>query len=292
MIAALVPWFLALLMFGMGLGLTPADFYRIGQFPKAAAIGLCGQLILLPLSAFLLANLLPLRPEFAVGLCLLALCPGGALSNMFTYLARGDVALSVAMTAVSSLITVFTIPVGLNLALGYFTAGSAAISLPVGKTALQIMLITVIPVSAGMAVLARWPGVAAKAEIWVRRGNIMILPMIIIVMLGAEGGKWFANLVTAGTLTIGFNLFTIAMGYALAKGFGLPQRRVKTLAIEVGAQNAMLGVAIAASPTMLGDPVVAIVPSVYAVTMVFLLAAYVIGLNRKTGVVSETQDSH
>lgn len=279
-IGTIIPWFLGLLMFGMGLGLTLPDFYRIAQFPKAAAVGLTGQLLLLPLCGFLLASVTPMRPEFAVGLCLLTLCPGGALSNMFTYLARGDVALSVSMTAVSSLVTVFTIPIGLNLALGYFVGGNTAISLPVGKTALQIMLITVIPVSLGMLVLHRWPLLARHAEVWVRRGNMAFLPVIIIAMLGAESGKWFSNLIAAGTITVGFNLFAITLGYALALGFRLPTNRVTTLAIEVGAQNAMLGVAIAASPAMLGNPVVAIVPSVYAVTMVFLLAGFVIWRNR------------
>ncbi|MBV1961264.1 MAG: bile acid:sodium symporter family protein [Immundisolibacteraceae bacterium] len=276
----IVPWFLALLMFGMGLGLTPADFYRIGQFPKAAAVGLTGQLVLLPLAAFAVVSVIPMRPEFAVGLCLLALCPGGALSNLFTHLARGDVALSVAMTAVSSMVTVFTIPVGLNLALGYFMDGSSSISLPVGKTALQIMVITVIPVAAGMTVLRYRPELAIKAEIWVRRGSMAFLPLIIIGILSAEQGQWFSNVITAGAITIGFNLFTIAMGYCLARGFNLSAQRVRTLAIEVGAQNAMLGVTIAVTPGMLGIPAVAIVPSVYAVTMVFLLACYVAWLSK------------
>ncbi|MBL4622547.1 MAG: bile acid:sodium symporter family protein [Immundisolibacteraceae bacterium] len=266
-------------MFGMGLGLRPVDFYRIGQFPKAAAVGLTGQLILLPLAAFAVVSLIPMRPEFAVGLCLLALCPGGALSNLFTHLARGDVALSVAMTAVSSMVTVFTIPVGLNLALAYFMDGTSSISLPVGKTALQIMIITVIPVAAGMTVLRYQPELAKKAETWVRRGSMAFLPLIIIGILGAEKGQWFSNVVTAGAITIGFNLFTIVMGYCLAKSFNLSAQRVRTLAIEVGAQNAMLGVTIAVTPSMLGIPAVAIVPSVYAVTMVFLLACYVAWLS-------------
>ena len=282
-IGTIIPWFLALLMFGMGLGLTPADFLRIAQFPKAAAVGLTGQLLLLPVCGFLIASSLPMRPEFAVGLCLLTLCPGGALSNLFTYLGRGDVALSVSMTALSGLVTVFTIPIGLNLALSHFAGSSTALSLPVGETALRIMMITVIPVALGMAVLHHWPQFARRAEIWVRRGNISFLPVIIIAMVGAEQGKWFENLTEAGSITVVFNLFTIAMGYMLGRGFRLSNARVTTLAIEVGAQNAMLGVAIAASPAMLGNPVVAIVPSVYAVTMVFLLSIYVGVINYKRG---------
>ncbi|RLA06499.1 MAG: bile acid:sodium symporter family protein [Gammaproteobacteria bacterium] len=283
MISAIIPWFLALLMFGMGLGLTLADFFRIAQFPKAAAVGLTGQLLLLPVCGFLVASSVPMRPEFAVGLCLLTLCPGGALSNLFTYLGRGDVALSVSMTALSGLVTVFTIPIGLNLALSHFADSSTALSLPVGETALRIMMITVIPVALGMLVLHRWPRFARQAEIWVRRGNMGFLPVIIIAMLGAESGKWFENLMEAGAITVTFNIFTIAMGYFLGRGFRLPRNRVTTLAIEVGAQNAMLGVAIAASPSMLGNSVVAIVPSVYAVTMVFLLAVYVGIVNRVHG---------
>jgi len=281
MIGTIIPWFLALLMFGMGLGLKPADFYAIARFPLAATVGLTGQLLLLPLAGFAVASFVPMRPEFAVGLCLLTLCPGGALSNLFTYLGRGDVALSVSMTALSGLVTVFTIPIGLNLALGYFMGGDAAITLPVGQTAIKIMLITVIPVAAGMLVLHRWPAFAKHAEVWVRRGNMVFLPIVIIAVLGAERGKWFNSLLAAGTVTVLFNLFTIGMGYGLARSFRLPPARVTTLAIEIGAQNAMLGVAIAASPGMLGNTTIAIVPSVYSITMVFLLATYVGCINRR-----------
>lgn len=279
MIAYIASVFLAILMFGMGLELTLGDFRRIAVFPRAAAVGLVGQLICLPLLGALVASALDVTPEFAVGVVLLTLCPGGALSNLFSYLAKADVALSVTLTSVSSLVTVFTIPVGLNLALLHFMATGAAITLPLGPTILQIMLITVVPVSAGMYVLHRWPRFAGKAAPAVRIGSMAFLPMMLVGMALHDQEQWLKNLVEAGALALALTVLATCMGWLLGRLFRMPRRQVVTIAIEVGAQNAMLGAAIAVSPYMLNNMAVGIVPTVYGLTMVVVLAVYVALLN-------------
>ena len=162
--AVLLPLALAIVMLGMGLSLLPVDFKRITRYPKAVAVGTVCQILLLPLIGALIALVVPMQPEIAVGLIILAVCPGGPSSNLVTYLAKGDVALSVSLTAVSSVITVFTIPLFANLALQYFLGTNTEIALPIGSTMLQIFLITLLPIVVGMAIRQQFPGTARRLE--------------------------------------------------------------------------------------------------------------------------------
>ena len=280
MISYLVTILLTLLMFGMGLGLTIQDFSRVFTIPKAALAGLVGQLIMLPLLGFMLCYALNLTGAIAIGIMLLTLCPGGVLSNMFTLIARGDLALSVTMTSISSLITVFTLPIVLNLSMIYFNDETIQLSLPFLKTASQIMLITVIPVSFGMLVLQYAPRFAAASKQWVRRGCGVFLPFLIIGIFMQNGGTWFQHFVQVGLLTVCLNLLSISLGYCIAKLSKLEKRQTRTLSIEVGAQNAMLGVTIAISPFLLNNADVAMVPSIYGVTMVAILWLYALAMNQ------------
>lgn len=261
-------------MFGMGLSLQISDFGRVFKLPKAALIGLIGQLILLPLLGFALCVALDLKGIVAIGVMLLTLCPGGVLSNLFTLIARGDLALSVTMTSISSLITVFTLPFVLNLSLIYFDNSSIQLSLPFLKTAFQIMLITIIPVGIGMIVLQRAPTFAEHSRKWVRLGCNLFLPIVILGVLLQNDGAWFQDFLKLGALTVTLNLLTILLGYSLGKLARLDVKKVRTLSIEVGAQNAMLGVTIAISPFLLNNAQVALIPSIYGITMVFILWVY------------------
>jgi bile acid:Na+ symporter, BASS family len=145
--AVFLPLALFAVMLGMGLGLRIEDFTRVLVYPKAVVVGLLAQLVMLPILGFALASIFPLTPELAVGVMILAACPGGPTSNLLTYLARGNVALSITLTAMSSLITVFTIPLVVNLAMETFLGEATPLSLPVGATVLQIAVITLIPVA-------------------------------------------------------------------------------------------------------------------------------------------------
>ena len=145
-----LPIALAVIMLGMGLSLTTDDFRRVVIYPKATVLGMLNQLVLLPIVAFVYAKIFPLSPELAVGLMILAICPGGVTSNLISHVSKGDTALSITLTAISGVITVVTIPFILNFSLEHFMAEGERISLPIGKTIIQIFVITVIPVLMGM----------------------------------------------------------------------------------------------------------------------------------------------
>jgi len=271
---------LTVLMFGMGLGLSLSDFGKVFSLPKAALMGLTGQLILLPALGFTLCYSLGLTGAVAIGIMLLTLCPGGVLSNMFTLLARGDLALSVTMTSISSLITVFSLPFFLNISMLFFNDQSIHISLPFVKTASQMMLITVLPVSLGMLVLHHAPNLAMRSKKWVRLGCSVFLPILIAGILMQNKGAWFGQFVQLGALTVLLNILSILLGYGLGRLAQLESKQVRTLSIEVGAQNAMLGVTIAISPFLLNDANIAVIPSIYGITMVIILWFYSIIMNR------------
>ena len=268
------PIMLTSLMFGMGLSLKVADFSRVFTLPKAALTGLFGQLLLLPLLGFALCVALDLNGIVAIGIMLLTLCPGGVLSNMFTLIGRGDLALSVTMTSISSLVTVFTLPFVLNLSLLFFDNDSIQLSLPFLKTASQIMMMTIIPVSVGMFVLHKAPQFAENSRKWVRRGCNVFLPLVILSIVVKNDGAWFQDFMKLGAITVLLNVLSILLGFGLGKLAGLDFKKVRTLSIEVGAQNAMLGVTIAISPFLLNNAEVALVPSIYGITMVAILWGY------------------
>ena len=160
----ILPASLFLIMFGIGISLRLSDFKNIFKYPKAIIIGLIGQLILLPFVAFILAFFFKLPAELAVGLIIIALAPGGATSNMFTYLFEGDVSLSVSLTLLTSLITPFTIPLLSSLSMFYFMDSNTEFELPVVKTIVQLLVITVFPIALGMFSLSRFPIAAEKIE--------------------------------------------------------------------------------------------------------------------------------
>ena len=267
--AVLLPLALAILMLGMGLSLVPADFTRITRYPKAVAVGTVCQVLLLPLIGTLIALVVPMQPEIAVGLVILAVCPGGASSNLITYLAKGDVALSVTLTAVSSIVTVLTIPLFTNLALQHFLGESAAIALPIGSIMLQIFLITLLPIAIGMAVRQQFPATARRLEKQMSRLSIGLLALIIVLLLVREGSKLPGFLVQVGVGIVLLNLLATLTGFLAAKLFRLPLAQQICIAIEVGIQNGTLAIAITAG--LLNNPDMAVPAAVYSLLM------YVIG---------------
>ncbi|MEO1523586.1 MAG: bile acid:sodium symporter family protein [Cyanobacteria bacterium J06633_2] len=270
----LLPLALFVIMLGMGLGLKLDDFKRIIIEPKAVILGLIAQLVALPLVGFLLANLFPLSPELAVGVMILAACPGGPTSNLITYLGKGNVALSISLTAISSVITVFTIPLVINASMQALMGESTTLQLPFLQTVIQIAVITLIPVSIGMILHAKAPRVAARLEASVKWLSLGFLGLIIAGLLLKERANVGAFFVQVGGVTFTLMIVTMALGYGLATLAKLDSRSATSITVEVGIQNGTLAIAIASSPTLLNTPTMAIPAAIYALLMFAVSGAF------------------
>ena len=276
-----LPLALFIIMLGMGLGLTLNDFKRVVVQPKAVILGLIAQLILLPITGFLLAMIFPLSSELAVGVIIIAACPGGPTSNMVTYLLRGNVALSITLTAISSLITVFTIPIMVNLAMQKFIGEGVALQLPFVKTGIQIAVITFIPVALGMLLHNYTPQFAAKVEKLVKWLSLFFLGLIIAGLLLKERDNVAGFFLQVGGVTLTLNLLTMALGYAIAILGKLDSSSAKAITVEVGIQNGTLAIAVAT--TLLNSPNMAIPAAIYSLIMFITSAAFMgIVKNRAT----------
>ena len=268
-----LPLALAVIMFGMGLSLTLSDFKRILIYPKAVLLGLLNQIVLLPVVAFFIANGLGLSPELAVGLMILAACPGGATSNLITHLAKGDTALSITLTAFSSMITVLTIPFVVNFSIGYFILGGEGQQLEILGTVISVLVITIIPVAIGMLVLKKVPALAKKLEIPFRQFSTVFFILIVVSAFVKERANLVQFFIDAGPASLALNLATLGLGYGVSKVAGLNFRQSLTIAVESGIQNGTLGITIAA--TLIVNSVMTIPSAIYSLIM-FGTAALVI----------------
>ena len=262
-----LPLALFVIMLGMGLGLTIADFKRLLVEPKAVILGLIAQLILLPFVGFVLISFFSLSPELAVGVMILAACPGGPTSNLMTYLAKGNVALSITLTAISSVVTVFTIPLVVNPAMRMFLGAEAALQLPFGTTVIKIAVITLIPVSLGMVLHNKAPRLAASVEPWVKWLSLFFLGLIIVGLLVKERANVAGFFVQAGGVTLALMVLAMALGYAIATLSDLDRPTATAITVEVGIQNGTLAIAIASAPTFLNNPSLAIPAAIYSLLM-------------------------
>ncbi|MEQ9287360.1 MAG: bile acid:sodium symporter family protein [Cyclobacteriaceae bacterium] len=258
---------LIIIMLGMGLSLVIDDFKRIVVYPKAIVVGLTNQLVLLPLIGFTVASIFPLRPEIAVGVMILAACPGGPTSNLITHLAKGDIALSVSLTALSSIITIFTIPLIVNLALTHFLDEGKIIKLDVVQTILQIMVIIVIPVGIGMLVRHYKTSFAMKMAKPVRKGSAIVITLVILGILFKEKDNLLSYFQEAGIVSLILNAATMLVGYYTSKLFSIRNERAISISIESGIQNGTLAISIAV--VLLENTAFAIAPAIYSILMFF-----------------------
>ena len=267
--SVVIPICLFLIMMGMGLTLVTNDFKRVLKYPKAVGIGLTNQLILLPIIGFALANIMPLRPEYAVGVMLLVLCPGGTTSNLFTYLAKGDVALSVTMTAIASVITVFTIPIVLSFSLIYFMGSGSEFELPVLKTVLTLVLLTIVPISIGMLIKRYAPKVADRSQVFVSRFGVIFLTFLVLFLGYVQRDIIVDAFIATGPISVLLNVSTMALGYYSSKWFGLNLAQRTSVTLEVGLQNSTLSIFMAL--TLLSNYDMSMMPAIY--TLVMFLSA-------------------
>lgn len=266
-----LPAALAVIMFGLGLGLTAADFGRVVREPRAVAAALGAQLVLLPAICFGLVVALDLDPVLAVGMMLLAASPGGTTANLFSHLFRGDVALNLTLTAINSIIAVITLPVVVNLSTAYFepAIGDGTVGLQFGKT-LQVFAIVLIPVALGMLVRRTWPPLADRAERPVRILSAVVLVAVIAGALLAERDNIGDYLADIGLVAAVFCLTSLTLGYLVPRLVRVDHRQAIASAFEVGVHNSTLAITIAIS--VLNSEQLAVPAAVYGVIM-FPLAA-------------------
>ena len=252
-------------MLGMGLSLQITDFTQVFKQPKAALIGISTQLIALPTIAFLVALVFKLSPELAVGLMIIAFSPSGTTSNLFSNLAKGDVALSITLTAIISLLTPFTIPLFTLLAMRYFIGYGSEVEIPLVQTVIQLLAITVLPVVIGMFVLSKWQRFSLRFEPILRLFSVVFLFFIIIAIIVKNRTEMGAFFLQTGAAVFTLNIIVLGLGYWLAKSFKLSQKQAITIAYEIGIQNAPLALLI--SGTIIGNSTMMIPAVTYGILM-------------------------
>lgn len=273
---------LVILMFDLGLTLRLEDFGRVVRHPWPIAVALFGQLVLLPVIALMLAWLLHLSPVYFIGLVLIACCPGGSSSNVFSKLAGGDVALSVTLTALSSIITLFTIPLIMSWAT-QLVGESAGITLPVGNLIKQNLLMMLLPVLLGIGLHYACPNAAAKTDKVLSKLAFPLLLLLITIFYMQHHHTILANIGTLGLCVTALILLAIGCSSLLSRLVRNNAQQRRTVIIEVGMQNAAQAIAIASSPLIFANDEMAIPAILYSLMMNIVLLLYVLAA-RKRGI--------
>ena len=277
-----LPISLAIIMFGMGLSLVTDDFVRLFAYPKSVLVGLCNQLLFLPLIGFAIVVLFDLNPTMAIGVMILSVCPGGPTSNLITQVSRGNIGLSVTLTALASLITVFTIPILLSKAIAYFTGDTdVVIQLPILETMLQILVITVIPISIGMMIRKRREAFALSMEKPMRTASTVLFVIIFLIIIIANKDNLTQAMKEVGLPTLLLNLSTMGLGFVSAKLFGITGKNQISITIESGIQNGTLAFVIAT--TILNNFQMGLPTGAYSIWMFITGGFLMLRLGNKEG---------
>ena len=266
-----MPLALGIIMLGLGLSLSLEDFKRVTKYPKAMSIALICQMALLPMVCFFLAKAFELPPELAVGMMLLAASPGGATANLYSHLSNGDVALNITLTAVNSLLTLFTLPLIVNLSLEYFMDSGEYLPMQFKKV-MEVFAIVLVPVLIGMAIKSRAPGFAARMNKPVKILSALFLALIIIAITINERqaiGSYFAQL---GVPVLLFNLLSMAIGYFLPQFFRVEKKQAIAIGMEIGLHNGTLAIYIALN--VIHNSAMAMPAGAYSLIMFFTAALF------------------
>lgn len=273
LLTAFLPIALGIIMLGLGLSLTVADFTRVVKFPKPVLIGLGCQLLLLPVLCFLIAKGFGLAPALAVGLMLLAASPGGTSANLYSHLAHGDVALNVTLTAVNSVIAILTMPFIVNLSLAHFMEGDQAIPLQFAKV-VQVFAIVLGPVAIGMVIRRLAPGFAHAMEKPVKIISALFLLLVVVLAFVKDWRTVVEYAPVVGMAALLFNLISLGVGYWVPRLLKLPQRQAVAIGMEIGIHNGTLAIALALSPSLLNNPTMGIPAAIYSFFMFFTAALF------------------
>lgn len=267
-----LPLMLAIVMYGLGLSLTLADFRRIATQPKAVLIALICQVLVLPAIAFGLVKVFNLDPILAIGFMLLAASPGGTTANLYSHLFRGDVALNVSLTAINSVLAVVTLPVITNMAIGYFDSEDAGqLSLQFGKM-VQVFAVVLVPVALGMATRAKAAGFADRMDRPVRIISVVMLVALVVGAIIGERENVMDYFVDIGAVAILFCVISLSVGYFVPRAFGIREKLAISSAMEIGIHNTTVAMTIAIS--VMDSVELAVPAAVYSVVMYIFAAAF------------------
>ncbi|PTX54191.1 BASS family bile acid:Na+ symporter [Litoreibacter ponti] len=282
LVTVVLPLSLAVIMFSLGVGLVPADFRRVAERGWVFAIGALCQLALIPLVAYLVIMIFGLSGAIAAGVMLLALCPGGVTSNVVSRLAGGDVALSVSLTALISLISIVTVPLLVGWSVRHFM-GESAPDFSVTSLALAMVLITALPVAIGMGVRALAPDFANRAEPGLLKLASALFVLIILAAIASNWDLFVENFASLGPALATLNIVTMLGGLMIAAALGLTRAEQKTISIEVGIQNGTLGITLAPiiAGVASGIPTIGLPSAIYGVVMYLTATPFVLWLRRR-----------
>ncbi|MED5470858.1 MAG: bile acid:sodium symporter family protein [Verrucomicrobiota bacterium] len=276
-VKVLLPLILAFIMFSLGLGLKGHDFSRVLKFPVAFGVGLANQIVLLPLVALGLAYAFGLESIFAVGLMILAMCPGGVTSNILTKIAGGNAPLSISLTAITSLLSILTVPLLVAFSVNHFM-GKDAPPVDVTRLGLTMFLITAVPVMIGMAFTAKSPTLVEKIAPVVSRTAVALFVLIIVAALAKNWETFSSNLGTLGPVAVLLNIVMLILGLGSAKILKLDHRNATTISIESGVQNGTLAIAVGTIVAAVEGkvlPPVTVPAAVYSITMYLVCVPFV-----------------
>ncbi|MBP6651653.1 MAG: bile acid:sodium symporter family protein [Xylophilus sp.] len=255
---------LALVMFGLGLSLTAADFQRLLKHPKAVMLALGLQVIGLPLACYAIITAFGLPPVFAIGLMLLAASPGGISANLFSHLFGGNVAMNISLTAVNTLLSIVTLPLIANWAIAHFAQSGQVVPMQTSKL-LEVIAIVLIPVLLGMAVARKAPGFSNRMEKPVKIFSAVVLAVVTVLAIAKEWSSLSTTFVQIGPAVLLFNLVSLFAGYYLSRAAGLDKPLSTAICYEIGIHNSTLAIFVALS--VLGSYQLALPAAVYSVVM-------------------------
>ncbi|MBL7847653.1 MAG: bile acid:sodium symporter family protein [Cyclobacteriaceae bacterium] len=276
----IMPMALGVIMLGLGLSLTLEDFRRVAQYPRAISIALVCQMILLPALCFILALAFNMPPELAVGLMLLSASPGGPTANLYSHLSNGDVALNITLTAVNSLLTLFSLPFIVNLSLDFFMDSGEYLPMQFKKV-MEVFAIVLVPVTLGMVIKNRLPVFAARMEKPVKILSALFLALVIIMISVNEFSRIVKFLPRLGGPVLAFNVLSMAVGYYLPMLFRVEKKQAIAIGMEIGLHNGTLAIYIALN--VMHNSTMAWPPALYGVLMFFTAAVFgmLVNLKRK-----------
>ncbi len=279
LLTVLLPAALAIIMLGLGLSLTIADFQRVVLYPKAIFIGLFCQMLILPALCFALAVGFKLPAELAIGLMLLAASPGGPTANLYSHLSKGDVALNITLTAVNSLLTLLSLPFIVNFTINYFMQNDLAVPMQFKKI-VEVFLIVLIPVSIGMLIKSKAPSVSIKMDKPVRILSAIFLVLIIAAAIIKEKNNVVGFFNQVGIPALLFNVLSMAIGYYLPLWFKVPRKQAIAIGMEIGIHNGTMAIYIALN--VLGNSMMSIPPAIYSLIMFITAAIFGYVVSRKS----------